>query len=242
MKTTHPTGISPADSLEHTRLRLSFRATGAGLWDYDVDDDLLYCDDRWYEIIGVDRSATPIITIGDFRPFIHPSDTAALNINRQRLQQLLDRDEGYRQDFRIVRPDGEMRWIRSVACIIRDDQSHHLRAIGCVTDISEFRGGVVDAPRPGAVTTQRLAKPRKPAPPDPSARGDLTSKEKQCLAWVSVGKTAWETAVILGLSRRTVEFHLLNATRKLDAANKVQAAFIAVSRNLLGDLPETLDR
>lgn len=242
MKRQGPTQTDPVDHLEHTRLRLSFRATGAGLWDYDVDDDLLYCDDRWYEIVGVDRRINPIISIRAFQPLIHPEDVAAATaIDRRMIQELLDNDEGYRCDFRVVRPDGEVRWLRSVACIVRDEGNNHLRAIGCVTDISEFRDAAAEPPRVSAVTTQRLAKPRKPAPPEPLARR-LTSKEKQCLAWVSVGKTAWETAVILGLSRRTVEFHLLNATRKLDAANKVQAAFIAVSENLLEDMSEAADR
>lgn len=65
------------------------------------------------------------------------------------------------------------------------------------------------------------------APPNP-----LTDKERECLFWVAVGKTAWETAKILSCSPRTVEFHLRNAARKLDASNKVHAAMIAFSRRL----------
>jgi len=44
----------------------------------------------------------------------------------------------------------------------------------------------------------------------------LSGRELQCLAWVSRGKTSWETAVILGLSESTVNFHLRNASRKLN--------------------------
>jgi len=44
----------------------------------------------------------------------------------------------------------------------------------------------------------------------------LTNRELQCLAWVSKGKTSWETATILGLSESTVNFHLRNASRKLN--------------------------
>jgi DNA-binding CsgD family transcriptional regulator len=44
----------------------------------------------------------------------------------------------------------------------------------------------------------------------------LSGREQQCLLWVSHGKTSWETSVILGLSERTVNFHLLNACRKLN--------------------------
>jgi len=44
----------------------------------------------------------------------------------------------------------------------------------------------------------------------------LSGREQQCLLWVSHGKTSWETSVILGLSERTVNFHLRNACRKLN--------------------------
>jgi DNA-binding CsgD family transcriptional regulator len=63
--------------------------------------------------------------------------------------------------------------------------------------------------------------------------GALTAKELECLRWVSLGKTAWETAAIIGRSHRTVEFHLNNAVRKLDASNRVHAATIAIRLGLL---------
>lgn len=61
----------------------------------------------------------------------------------------------------------------------------------------------------------------------------LTSKEVECLFWVKLGKTAWETAEIIGVSRRTVEFHLANSVKKLDASNKIHAAFIAFSMGII---------
>jgi DNA-binding CsgD family transcriptional regulator len=56
----------------------------------------------------------------------------------------------------------------------------------------------------------------------------LSFRERECLFWAGLGKTAWETSVILGRSRRTVEFHLANAVKKLRAANKYHAAMIAL--------------
>ncbi|MFW8566223.1 LuxR C-terminal-related transcriptional regulator [Orrella sp. 11846] len=44
----------------------------------------------------------------------------------------------------------------------------------------------------------------------------LSRRELQCLAWVSCGKTSWETGCILGISESTVNFHLRNACRKLN--------------------------
>jgi LuxR family quorum sensing-dependent transcriptional regulator len=53
-----------------------------------------------------------------------------------------------------------------------------------------------------------------------AARKQLSSRERQCVAWAAAGKTAWETGEILGVSEHTVVAHLRNAARKLDAVNR----------------------
>ncbi|MBO6724439.1 MAG: LuxR family transcriptional regulator [Rhizobiaceae bacterium] len=63
---------------------------------------------------------------------------------------------------------------------------------------------------------------------------ELTQRERECLLWTAQGKTSWEIAQIIGRSTATVNFHLQKACRKLNAANKVQAAFLAYERRLLG--------
>jgi DNA-binding CsgD family transcriptional regulator len=239
MKRWRPPQYTLADQLEHLRLKLTFRATGAGLWDLNINTGELYCDDRWYEIIGHEREISPVTTLPHFKAFIHPDDVeAATAVDPEWVLSLLDKEDGYQAEYRIVQASGEVRWIRSVACVVRDEASGHLRAIGCVTDITEFRDGRVPVNH-AVITTQHLSKTERAAEPTAATLPlrPLTRKEKECLVWVSEGKTAWETAVILGVSRRTVEFHLQNAMHKLDAANKVQAAFIAVSHKLLDDGP-----
>ncbi|MBA1142375.1 helix-turn-helix transcriptional regulator [Mesorhizobium neociceri] len=43
----------------------------------------------------------------------------------------------------------------------------------------------------------------------------LTPREFECLKWAARGKSAWDVSQILGISRRTVTFHLENAKAKL---------------------------
>lgn len=62
----------------------------------------------------------------------------------------------------------------------------------------------------------------------------LSGREIQCLDWVSRGKTSWETATILGLSERTVNFHLLNACRKLNVYGRQAGVAKAMRLGLLG--------
>lgn len=61
----------------------------------------------------------------------------------------------------------------------------------------------------------------------------LSARERDVLLWAARGKTAWECAAILGLSPRTVEFHLANCRRKLDVATKAQMVARAVAGGLV---------
>ncbi len=61
----------------------------------------------------------------------------------------------------------------------------------------------------------------------------LSERELECLEWVSFGKTSWETAIILGVSERTINFHLLNACRKLNVYGRQAAVALALRQNLL---------
>jgi DNA-binding CsgD family transcriptional regulator len=64
-------------------------------------------------------------------------------------------------------------------------------------------------------------------------RVQLTEREKECLLWAAEGKTTWETAQILGISERTVVFHLKNVAEKLNVSNRPAAVARAVSQLLI---------
>lgn len=70
---------------------------------------------------------------------------------------------------------------------------------------------------------------------DPASvqRVRLSPRELECLGWSLQGKTAWETSRIISCSERTVNFHLQNAMRKLEAPSKQQAALKAMKMGLL---------
>lgn len=68
---------------------------------------------------------------------------------------------------------------------------------------------------------------------DDAIKDDLTSREKDMLRWCSEGKTSEEIALLLGLSVRTVNFHISNAIRKLSVANKTAATAKAVYLQLI---------
>jgi DNA-binding CsgD family transcriptional regulator len=67
----------------------------------------------------------------------------------------------------------------------------------------------------------------------PVERMDLTPREKECLLWAGDGKTSWEIAKILGISERTITFHVQNAAHKLGVSNRQQAIARALSLGLI---------
>ncbi|MDX1588009.1 MAG: LuxR family transcriptional regulator [Oleiphilaceae bacterium] len=67
----------------------------------------------------------------------------------------------------------------------------------------------------------------------PELEVQLSPRETEVMRWAAAGKTAGETAEILGISERTACFHIGNALNKLNCTNKTAAAVKAVSLGLL---------
>lgn len=50
----------------------------------------------------------------------------------------------------------------------------------------------------------------------------LTPRELECIHWAANGKTSWEISRILGITERTVNFHLGNSMQKTGSNNRQQ--------------------
>jgi len=62
--------------------------------------------------------------------------------DRERITQALKTGlttEQFSEQFRIVRPDGSLRWVHDKAFVVRDDQGNITRIVGVVRDITESR-------------------------------------------------------------------------------------------------------
>jgi DNA-binding CsgD family transcriptional regulator len=76
---------------------------------------------------------------------------------------------------------------------------------------------------------RRLQFACKPAGEEPL----MTQREAECLTWVSAGRTSWEIAHAMNISERTVNFHIANACRKLEAGTRRHAAAKALALGLI---------
>jgi DNA-binding CsgD family transcriptional regulator len=61
----------------------------------------------------------------------------------------------------------------------------------------------------------------------------LSARETEVLNWLKVGKSSWDISVVLGVSERTINFHVYNLMLKLGALNRPQAVAIAIRRGLI---------
>jgi DNA-binding NarL/FixJ family response regulator len=86
----------------------------------------------------------------------------------------------------------------------------------------EMLGVIVAARLAGIARRERCAKPAR-----------LSDREAETLTWAARGKTSAEIAQILGLTKRTVDFHIENARIKLDVATRIEAAIRATTWHLI---------
>jgi two-component system sensor histidine kinase/response regulator len=124
--------------IHRERLMLAAEISGLGVWDFNIDTNSLYCDDQWYNILGLDSNLVSITSIDDFKTYIHPDDIEkATDIHLPNLSELLATHQNYRNVFRIIRPDGEIRWLRSAAYLAESASGLASRAVGVIMDITE---------------------------------------------------------------------------------------------------------
>ena len=70
------------------------------------------------------------------------------------------------------------------------------------------------------------------APSD--SRSLLSAREREVLQWMIEGKTNWEASRILGITERTVKFHVQNILAKLQSSTRGQAIAHALEQKRVG--------
>ncbi|WP_245426207.1 LuxR family transcriptional regulator [Mesorhizobium sp. WSM3862] len=62
---------------------------------------------------------------------------------------------------------------------------------------------------------------------------NLSPREKECILWTAKGKSSWEIGKILGISINTVNFHIKNVIRKMNANSRITAAIEVLKRGII---------
>jgi PAS domain S-box-containing protein len=142
-----------ADSVAWQRLRTALGAAGMGTWHMDLRTAVRTHDENLNGILGLGpRETTGALHDHTFTR-IHPDDQARV---RDAIETAVATRSDYSLEFRIVRPDGHVRWLRDRGRIVVDDDDVPLCATGAVLDITDQRR-LEDHDRMLAAATQVLA-------------------------------------------------------------------------------------
>jgi diguanylate cyclase (GGDEF)-like protein/PAS domain S-box-containing protein len=110
------------------------RIASVGNWSFDVVENLAHWSDEMYRIFGL--AAQGQITFKRFLSYVHPLDRRLIvDASREALK-----GEGRSSlDYRVVRPDGEVRHVHAQYEVERDHSRWTTQLIGTLQDITELR-------------------------------------------------------------------------------------------------------
>ena len=123
-------------SLLNQRLQLALRSSHSGIWELDIAAGRLEWDDRMLEIYQWRREDFDgSRAIWSRR--VHPDDLA--KVEAVRVKALNGELADYKIDFRIVRPDGSLRFVEDHGSVQHDAQNRPIRLVGLHRDTTEER-------------------------------------------------------------------------------------------------------
>ena len=117
------------------RLRMALQASnGVGTWDWDVPADRAYADPGFARLYGVDPAAAAAgAPIATFTQNIHPEDAEAVAAS---IAEALANGGPYSSEYRLLQPDGSIRWVAAVGRCTLSPTGDPLRFPGVVLDIT----------------------------------------------------------------------------------------------------------
>lgn len=124
--------LSLRDSEE--RFRLLAERAPLGIFVLDMELHFLYSNPQVEEITG--RSSSEIRSLG-WEALVHPDDRKVF-FDHLDLAAASDPD-GAPVEFRVLRPDGSIRWARSRGAVIPDRSGHPMGLVGTAADITDLR-------------------------------------------------------------------------------------------------------
>jgi PAS domain S-box-containing protein len=108
------------------------QAAHAGLWEIDLRSRTTTWSQAYYELFGLPLSAEPCVET--WRKRLHPEDRAEVE---EKIRRALEQPGPHSFQFRIVKPDGTVRWVRRQGDVIRDEEGRPVRISGITLDITE---------------------------------------------------------------------------------------------------------
>ncbi|HEX8203479.1 MAG TPA: ATP-binding protein, partial [Isosphaeraceae bacterium] len=114
------------------RLNLALRSSGVGTWSWLVPEDRLVWDNYVYPLFGLEPGARSQ-RLEDALDRLHPEDRERV---RHEVAHALAVDAAYDAEYRVIWPDGTVRWLTSRGKVDRDAEGRAVRMAGACWDIT----------------------------------------------------------------------------------------------------------
>ncbi|VTR99722.1 ATP-binding protein [Tuwongella immobilis] len=115
------------------RLQMVLISSGLGTWDWNLDADTQLWSSLQSQIMGMPPDEN-VISYDQFMERVHPEDRDQVN---DALQIAVNSQSRYFQQYRIIRPDGEVRWVDSQGAYLPASADHPARIMGVMEDITD---------------------------------------------------------------------------------------------------------
>jgi PAS domain S-box-containing protein len=130
-------GVQEALRRTDERLHLALNASGTvGSWLWDMASNRIYADARFAEFFGVDARTAQTVgaPVGTFIRAIHPEDRERVEAS---IAAAVETGGDYECEYRLVRPDGSVRWVNARGRCEHGLDGKPVRFPGVVVDITD---------------------------------------------------------------------------------------------------------
>jgi PAS domain S-box-containing protein len=117
------------------RIALIARSAGIGTWEWDVRSGESHWDEQMFLLRGL-PPAERAPSIAEMTQMLHPGDQE--HVSRQ-IQNAMAESRLTQYEFRVLLPDGKVRWLASRSMPLLDEQGRVMRRIGVNWDITAGR-------------------------------------------------------------------------------------------------------
>jgi len=115
------------------RLDIATRSANIGIWDWDIVKNTLTWDDRMFSLYGIRREDFGA-AYDAWLAGVHPDDRAYCD---HAIHRALQGEAAYDIEFRVLWPDGTIRFIKANGEVTWDEQDQPTRMVGVNYDITE---------------------------------------------------------------------------------------------------------
>jgi PAS domain S-box-containing protein len=133
MDITEKKGAEEALRSSQQKLEEAQRIAHVGYWERDLNTGLIIWSDETYRIYGRPPQES-ILNLPELQKWIHPEDRETMG---RAVDKSLSGEQRYDVEYRVVRPNGEVRFVHSSGDVIKDEAGRPSRMFGTVQDITD---------------------------------------------------------------------------------------------------------